>query len=150
MRDLFDSHGNVLDYDTFCNKFPMVTWLDFTRMVTAVPRMRRILLLDMEDDEDDDIPLYNCLLEKEKNSRIVYDRLINDDNNLITYTHRWFLQGYDFEMNKYRFMFKCIESIMSIVKYHDFQYRLLLGKLVTNEDLCNWKKITNNHCNFCQ
>ena len=46
--------------------------------------------------------------------------------------------------------FQCLYQCTSITKYRDFQYRLLLKKVVTNATLVEWKVTDNSNCTFCQ
>ena len=82
-------------------------------------------------------------------TRKVYDYFISDDMLILKYLCRWKEIGFDFDTDHYKMAFRYIYRCSKITKYQDFQYRLLLGKIVTNDDLFTWGKIDSPHCTFC-
>ena len=59
-------------------------------------------------------------------------------------------RGLDIDYPSYRKLFENIYVATKITKYRDFQYRLLLHKIVINTDLFKWGKTENFKCQFCK
>ena len=53
------------------------------------------------------------------------------------------------EENQFKTSFPRIRETTKVVKLRDFQYRLCLGKIVTNSDLAEWNEKENDACTFC-
>ena len=51
---------------------------------------------------------------------------------------------------EYQESFVRIYKCCKVTKFRDFQYRLLLGKLVTNKDLYDWGAASSDKCTFCK
>ena len=75
--------------------------------------------------------------------------LIMDTFAVMKYRVSWLKTGIDINYEEYTLTFRNIYAITGNTKLRDFQYRLLLNKLVFNEDLCKWKKRDNDKCTFC-
>ena len=91
------------------------------------------------------------MLKRSKNvTRQVYDILIWDLSTIEKYAKRWIADPYFCNLNleMYRSAFDSIFKVTKITKLRDFQYRLLLGKIVTNEQLFTWKMIETPNCTF--
>ena len=84
-------------------------------------------------------------------NRKVYDLLIDDsDVCLQKYANRWIDRGVEsIEIEKYREAFQILHICTNISKFRDFQYRLILGKIVLKVDLMEWDIVDNNLCRFC-
>ena len=84
-----------------------------------------------------------------KISHLAYEKYIEDNQALRRYFNRWVEQGYTLTYEDYQKLFANIYKKTKIVKYRDFEYRLLLGKIVTNKELYEWKIKDNANCSFC-
>ena len=97
--------------------------------------------------------LYDALKGKKHISKIVYNMLIGSNplRNVDKYREKWINLGINMTEEMYQAKFGAIKQVTSIVKYRDFQYRLLLHKIVTNKDLASWNVIESKLCSFgCQ
>ena len=54
------------------------------------------------------------------------------------------------DIEKYREAFSVINQYTKVTKFRNFQYRLLLGKIILNVDLYDWNLIVSNCCTFCE
>ena len=50
---------------------------------------------------------------------------------------------------EFKKFFENIRLVMDVVRYRDFQYRLLHNKIFCNDILMHWGKVTSNICNLC-
>ena len=87
---------------------------------------------------------------KSKITRDVYERLIKDETNMMKYLGSWERDNIELNLEDYRKAFTRLYQCTKITKFRDFQYRLLLNKLVFNEHLVKWGKETDNLCGFCK
>ena len=67
---------------------------------------------------------------------------------MLKYANRWHERGLIFEQDQYLKAFKYYNYCTDVTKLRDFQYRLLLGKIVMNEDLYSWDITNENKCTF--
>ena len=95
--------------------------------------------------------LYDKLIVSPKTrNRATYDKLIDDPDYLQRYWERWKLEGLtDVNYKDYVSQFTRLYKYTKRTKYRDFQYRLLLDKIVVNADLYKWKKRESDLCTFC-
>ena len=147
----------IYTFQEFVTKYGYITdWLSYENVTRSIPQLWKNILKNMEGNINITETLrINELLNQPKPGNFIYKELINDSNlNLHKYYSRWsevlpsFVMSVPFE--NYVKCFKYLYKITSITKYQDFQYRLLLGKLVFNEDLHKWHKIDSNLCTFCK
>lgn len=86
-----------------------------------------------------------------KCSNLVYSSLIQCENSLIPRKNRWEHKlNISIEMSEFLKHFKAIYQTTIATKYRDFQYRLLIGNIITNRLLFLWKKSDTQMCSFCK
>ena len=93
---------------------------------------------------------YEYLHEFEKVSKIVYDQLI-DNETLLTRRHTSIQRtlGIIIEYKEYVEAFQYINKITGIIKYRDFQYRLLINQIYLNDRVSKWDSQVCKNCTFC-
>ena len=57
--------------------------------------------------------------------------------------------GINVNLNEFKCHFINIYQITDVVKFRDFQFRLLHNRIFCNDVLVHWDKSTTNICNFC-
>ena len=146
--DLFDKDGNLISWETLKDKVTSANWLDWLSITNAIPKSWIAIMKEPKGDPY--IPLHKELLQKKKISREVYQKLNQDVFAVIKYAESWRKTGLpNLDFDEYRESFEVLWKITNISKLRDFQYRLLLNKLVFNSDLCQWGKSENDQCSFC-
>ena len=93
------------------------------------------------------------LLEN-KPSKFVYNFMSQNcpTRHMMVYAHRWYekLDKIDsLDIVQYINLFKNIYKTTRDVKLRNFQYRLLLNKVFTNDILYKWGKVNTNTCEIC-
>ena len=144
ISDLYDTNMNE-----FVNTFNM-PWLEFRQITSAIPIMYRELL--KQDQMGETHPkLYNKLLNTSKISSFCYNELVKDHDQLIKYCRSWYeeIPNFDLSYDDYRKRFRELHTTVKIAKYKDFQYRLLLNKIVTGDKLFLWGIIDSDSCKLC-
>ena len=129
-----------------------VNWLELYNLSSAIPPYWVVLLKKLDMGEKG-TPMYDQLLScGAKVSRFAYNLLVDDQDNTVTkYANRW-ITKYDivnFDFTNYQKCFSRVRLCTNVSKYCDFQYRLLLDKIITNENLFNWGMKHTDVCNFC-
>ena len=99
-------------------------------------------------DDDEFVPLYDRLQQNKNVSQTVYNMCIDDPFYVTRYLTRWQSENVYIEEVNYVKCFENIRKCTNSPKMIDFQYRLLLKKLVTNGDLENWGKEVSASCTF--
>lgn len=94
--------------------------------------------------------LYTRLETESKWSNIVYSLMIKNEDAARRYMLRWQL-SLDTQINyrKYLRSFAGIIKVTISTMLRDFQYRVLLGKIFTNDILYKWGKLDSDVCTLC-
>ena len=133
------------------NSYPGVfNWLTYANMISAIPKSWKLLLKNGGENTDTYIPKYK-ILEGKKISSKVYQQLVENETGCQKYMHRWNNMLQDkIELEEFKKAFSELYAITNTVKLRNFQYRLLLNKIFTNEILYEWKVVDTNTCTFCK
>ena len=129
-----------------------VNWLKHKQIMATMSKDWKNLLENGAQCSDYQLDLYTKLcVNVGTRNRLIYDMLINDNLAVLKYYNRWvdnvnLLWGFD----EYVAEFNRLYAYTQRTKFRDFQYRLLLGKLVTNKDLFEWKLKLDSSCTFCK
>ena len=144
--DLFDEDGQPKTATDF--ELPVSRqWLKLQSLLHAIPKNWKTLLTNDNWGSSQKDPL--DIIYSKNSCKLVYDILIEDQNVLRKYHKLWHLELPDMSYENYKNRFKHFRGICKIVKYWDFQYRLMLHKMVTNVDLFEWGKINSPFCPNC-
>ena len=148
VSDLFDENGCLIGFDKIPQRPNKLLWLDWLSLQKSIPHMWYCWMKDGEFGEKE-INLFNKFSEMSKISKQAYDMLIKDEMAAIKYVKSWEKDGLLFEYPVYQKSFSDLYKITKITKLRDFQYRLLLNKLVTNVHLYEWGRTDSELCQFC-
>ena len=129
-----------------------VSWLDLRSLIHAIPdHWKEILKGTLEGapcSRKQDI--FNVLARSANVTRQAYNVLIYDEHAVYRYYVRWVDRGFiELEYNDYIQYFARLYASTKITKFRDFQYRLLLGKIILNVELFEWRITDSNLCSFC-
>ena len=149
IKDLTNHEGELMSEQEFKQKWGFLDWLRLRSIKSAIPHEWKTLLRENELGETQPT-LFDILsdMNPKQITRYVYDKIIDDKPYLNKYFQRWNDVGVVFCYEDYVKAFSNLSTI-KITKYEDFQYRLLLKKIVTNEDLYDWGLKDSPECSFC-
>ena len=146
------TNGHFKNWADVAGNDANLQWIQYAALLAAIP-------VDWKRQLKDDLygeghtPLYDQLSKTRKATRPVYDMLIKDSKTagvLNKYKESWKLSGlYELNYREYTDCFSKLYVFIKPAKYQDFQYRLLLNKLVFNDDLYRWGKRDSDFCTFC-
>ena len=152
LKDIINlGNKRFLKYDDLVQKYPnnKLSWLDYQSMISAIPLLLKRHIQTDADLDSDNSHLYDEIIQKPKIANAVYHKIIDDDKHLAIYRNRWYANtNLILEPNEFKFGFIALYHHSKTVKLHNFQYRLLLGKIPTNVDLYKWKKKDSPMCTF--
>ena len=129
-----------------------VSWLWYTSVLKAIPMLWKSII-NMEDLLSTEKIMHETIATNKKPVLVVYNYSIDlpTDSNMLKYV-RYFNKIHGVNpisiTDLYCYM-KMIYKITSVSKLRDFQYRLLLGKIFTNDTLYKWKIVKTEKCNLC-
>ena len=128
-----------------------VNWLEWLSLWEAIPDqwLAQLNVRNMEQR----MPLFLHLeqMPLSLRNRKIYEILVDDkETTIIKYYNRWNDIGLDFGLPLYTKAFLRIDKMTKVSKLRDFQYRLLLGKIICNEELLSWGIKESNLCTFCE
>ena len=142
--------GHVIEYQKGATNYGL-SIMDYNSLITAIPKRCKELLRDNKKDDDPHYSYEKCIMMPQLTKKI-YRSLnrMEDDFNLMTVVRKW-EQILD-QCIEYEDIVKSIvniKKITNIPKYRSFQFRLMNHALITNVQLCYWKKRADNCCTFC-
>ena len=134
-------------YDLKC------TWLEYQAVISCFPPTWKSWLKGTNSEivTNQHTRKFSILYTNPKPSRYVYHELIEDESIIDKYGNRW-LEDHQVDVDyiTYKKAFKKLYYTTKITKFRDFQYRMLLNKLVFNIDLFKWRKRNDDICTFCK
>ena len=154
IADILNDDGTYLTSKEFMDKFATHEneWLWYHSLIKCMPTMWKIILKSKVEN------IQRITMETLKNNnanRIIYNSLLNKKYGnklpITKYANNWFDRLHtNYDLEKYRELFRNIYTLTNKVKLRDFQYRLLLGKIFANDVLFHWKVKTSNICEYCE
>ena len=145
---IVDNHFKT--YVELCNEFGALGWLEYYQVISSFHPLWKLWIVDHAHQIGENISLYNTVEKRKNVIRFLYDKFIFDASIITKYANRWYKEGIDFDHGKYDRAFCNITKNAKATKYRDFQYCLLLCKLVTNQDLAMWGVQDSAICTFCE
>ena len=141
-----------LTWSELKDKYPTnYPWLTYQSIVDAVPRKwwEKLRSADRDLDSDYIYPV-DMVMKQPKPTAVIYSQSIA--RPIVTYGSykRWkeyldILFNYDQFLN----LFINIKYVTNVVKFRDFQYRLLHKKVPANKELCRWGIKSSENCPHC-
>ena len=126
-----------------------VGWLEYESLKAAIPDDWKKMILENVEGPVKKSLFDQLYLSKNTRNRKIYDLLISDPDHLDKYSTRWRDDGIAIDTSMIKKGLSNLWACTKITKYRDFQYRLLLKKVVVNIDLKNWKIKNQDVCSFC-
>ena len=155
MQDVIKSDGTFYSIEEFMNKHTEIKqlWFWYKKLLASIPTSWKLLLKENNDLGINEKHVTIEILTQKNYGKTIYNKMIERkciDTDLNPYKERWETKT-DFctTMNEYLELFKDIYKLTSSVKLQNFQYRLLLNKIFTNDTLAHWKIVPNNLCEIC-
>ena len=149
--DLLDPHGHWLSWEKLREKYsevPHSQWLNYIQILKCMPvSWSSTLKATVKSDKFEF--LYDKCHRRKKISPMIYNMLIHDNSVIVKYWKSWEKDGLVFDSERYKNAFSMWKRSTKITKLRDFQYRLLLNKVVCNDRLHEWGMVENNLCTFC-
>lgn len=129
-----------------------ITWFQYTQLVEALPVLWRQIIRNSEPNINI-VPTqqkFDKICRESKIANVVYNSLIADSEIVLPRKDRWERKlSIDITDKQFFRDIKAIYSTTIATKYRDFQYRLIMGVLVTNRLLKLWNIVEDDLCTFC-
>ena len=137
IADICNDKNDFYDYNTIITLYGnCINWLDYQGLIASIPDHWKFFL-HKDNLIDTYIPRFNLIIGCAKPSSKIYTILTSEKESLIyKYWYRW--EEMLEEMitrEEYIKSFRKINLYSNSVKLRDFQYRLLLNKIFTNENI---------------
>ena len=150
VHQLVTVDGTCKSHADVCNEFHLrdcLNWLEYRSIVQAIP-----IQWWGKDIEENASTLLDQVLETPKCS-VVLSKVcyVTWDTSILTdyYVKYWFNVDPHSTMQEYIKNFARLYKITSITKLRNFQYRLLLHKIFTNDTLFKWGIVSSPECPEC-
>ena len=158
VRDFLDENNKWLTEYEFCEKFEVKyssNWLWYRNLMDAIPGIWKTMVLNVRIANKPNRFTHEELISSKKPSSLVYDfKMSENKDNTLTYATKWYKvldqdqnEGSDYD--SYLRLHKNARKLTDNIKMRDFQYRLLLGKIYTNDVLKKWKIVDSEMCDYC-
>ena len=146
VKDLFEENGEAKNAEMLG-----VDKMHLNSMISAIPKDWKTLLRTGVREDQHVVKLYERLTKNPKTAtKIIYNSFIAKKVNLTKYIERLEKQGFTFDYEMYSKSFLNLRGLTKVTKLRDFQYRLLLGKIILNVDLFDWNISPTDQCSFCE
>ena len=154
VNDLLNKEGKLMTCAQFCSTYgldPSKLWLWYENLCMCIPPMWKIIILNKSNHTGNKLLKVSLITNNKKSSAVVYNFII-DKNRSSVYKYAvkwWTMLEVTASSDEYYNLFMEIRKCTTVTKLRNFQYRLLLGKIFTNDVLLKWKKVDNDQCDFC-
>ena len=153
--DLLDENEQFMEYSEMCNKYQLRPrtdlWLWFQGITQAIPKEWKRYVREAKVSLEKAMYTVDELVKMKKVSCKLYEFFRDREAKGVidTYEIRWYEQinSNEVRINK---SFKDLYKITDNVKLRNFQYRLLLGKIFSNDILYKWKIVESPNYDRCR
>ena len=155
IRDIAPN-GQFLNFKELCQKFHIPekrfdTWMWYTGLQRAIPCMWKFSLKDKQSNQFTN--QFEEIILQQKISSKLYNIMISEigEHTYIKYWYNWSdMVGKEYDYESYTKLFVNMYKTTQNTKLWDFQYRLLLKKIFTNDVLNKWGIVPSNQCEICR
>ena len=124
-------------------------WMQYAIIKAALSK--RIVKDTLQVNNMDYESEYDRISNQAKPVKYVYNKLVELENYPMLEVMRKFAKNSLLLSEvEYREAFADIHFVTNVTKYRDFQYRLLVGAIPTNDRLFHWRKKPSQKCDFCE
>ena len=154
ISDLFDITNSCFwTFEELSVNIPQLQWFEHRQILDAIPRDWKTTLTNETENvaESKDTP-YEIIAKKTKKIQFVYNEFITRETPIRkTFEKIASRIGLDpiADMGVYLKAFDNIDRITILVKYRDFQYRLLNNAIHCNTRLFHWNIVDSKECEIC-
>ena len=153
IEDIVNIDGEWLSWEEIVDKYPLIAggqWLNYQQLLNAILANWGVILKDENVPESEYCCLYDRCLMRKKITPFVYNLLIDDTEACAKYLKTWEKDGFIFPFDRYVKGFSILYKCSQVTKLRDYQYRLLLNKIVMNYKLKEWNLVESDACTFCK
>lgn len=149
LSDIFKPNGQIKTHRELTNEFGhCLNWFEYAQLITAIPRAW-VIKVETHGLEQS-LSHFQRLSNETKISQTVYSALIDDGFKLTNRLNRW-QRKLNCVLNEKDFLkqFRNLYGHTIATKFRDFQFKLLMGVLVTNRKLVLYQIADSELCSFC-
>ena len=151
IRDIYDVvKGEFRPISEIETRFALrIKWLEYKATINAIPNHWKFFLKS-ENCIDNTVSKYEMIANQKKVSRMIY-RDLQESLDIARHCCQVWGKKTNIIVTTPEFIvhFKNIYQVTDIVKFREFQYRLLHNKIFCNDVLVHWGKVSSNVCNLC-
>ena len=134
-----------LTFQEFTEKFgKCYNWFEYMALCQAIPKSKR---------ENINTPFestYEKMCSQTKRVNQIYKMLQHNEKKELEKMHKKFCKQVECSIEEYTQAFKDLYQVTDITKFRDFQYRILVNAIFTNNRLYHWKIVNTKICEYCQ
>ena len=132
-----------------------ITWLEYRQIIDAIPKKWKKIIKDSTDESESTfVHIFDKLKLRDKVVKAIYTDIVNKNDVYLEMYYKLrerigLLNDTEDNMERFRKGFVNLYKISGIVKYRDFQYRLLTNDIHCNNRLYYWKIKNTKMCDIC-
>ena len=127
-------HNKCISYDKFIDRYGRsINWMQYASLCAAIPC--RLMYSKVDKNES----MYEKLEKTNKKVNVIYKMLQESEEAPLKEAHRRFCKYVNCEFEEYKRSFQNLYRSTDITKYRNFQYRLLVNTIHTNNRLFYWR-----------
>ena len=135
----------MLAFALVCQKYGnFINWLEYNSIQTIISKKLNPSAAEKGDS------LYNKVKSSVKPAQYCYRLLQKQFDGIYIKYYQKFNRIVEVMDNEYLQAFANVSVTMTITKYRDFQYRLLVNDIHTNSRLFHWKITDSKICEICK
>ena len=151
VQDLLMEDDQIKNFDILKREFLVEDWMFYSQLIAALKKKWGNSIKNNVEEDGTNKMNWVKIVENTKPSRWVYNFLIEQEAvSIKKYLHQWERELLvNIEMDEYLQAFRNSKITTDVIKLRDFQYRLLLHKIFTNDTLHKWGKVNAPECEIC-
>ena len=153
LKDILnDMQTGFKTFAEISEQFVNLDWLVYQQIVSAIPlQWKKVLLVNQELETY--VSKWDHLSQIPKVTSYIYNEIIDKNNDIekifCRISHRIDFEDTSEDFANFLKGFREIYRVMNIVKYRDFQYRLMVNDIHCNNRLYYWNCAESRLCEIC-
>ena len=152
IKDIFNStRGNWYTLEEISNKYSIgINFLEYYAFIAAIPQEWKKVMIQDKGESPQTVRPYQTICNKQQITKEIYWTLIKksqvEDNFKIKMEK---ILDCNIVNDDWTLAYSYITKSTGIPKLHYFQYKILTGRLSTNNTVAKWNKEVDKYCTFC-
>ena len=151
IKDILNKNNEIITFSQAQEKFKIKDFVYFNGIVAPIPQQWKQILQRSEPNELEYVNLVEIMEKYMNTAQILYRKIVTNKLVLRKKMDKWMdILDTELELEEFTADVNRMYNTTISTKLRSFQYRLMLGALVTNVQLKIYKIKDNDLCSFCK